>query len=345
MNFSRPKGRDCSEVIFLRKYLLKKILIYVLTFFFAATINWAIPRFMPGNPIHFLIARFATLPESAKVLQSYFTQAFGLDRPLMEQYVNFWRAFFKGDLGISIYLYPQPVLKVILRSLPYTVLLLLPAIIVSFVIGNRFGAFVARKKYLDNIALPIFYTLTAAPYFWFGILLAWLFGVVLKVFPIAGAYSFAMTPSFSWRFVSNYLYHWILPFSSLVLVMLGGWAIGMRNMIIYELEANYSRYMEALGSSQSLIRRYAYRNAILPQVTGLAIQLGTAVAGTLTTEIVFSYPGIGYILMQGILNQDYFLIQGCFLFIIVGVLIANFIVDILYLIIDPRIRKSYTGEI
>jgi len=329
----------------LRKYLTKKAIIYLITFFFAVTIDWVIPRFMPGNPIHFLISRFATLPESVKVIQSYFTQAFGLDKPLHEQYLNFWRALLKGDFGISIYLYPQPVAKVIARSLPYTLIVLLPAALLSFAVGNRLGAFVARKRKLDNFALPIFYTLTAAPYFWFGILLAWLLGVVFRLFPIAGAYSFAMTPSFSWRFVVNFLYHWVLPFSSLFLVMLGGWAIGMRNMIIYELEANYSRYLESLGASQSLIRRYAYRNAILPQVTGLAIQLGTVVAGSLTTEIVFSYPGIGYILMQGILNQDYFLIQGCFLFIILGVLIANFLIDIFYVIIDPRIRKSYTGEV
>jgi peptide/nickel transport system permease protein len=329
----------------LRKYLTKKILVYILTFFFAVTIDWAIPRFMPGNPINFLISRFAGLPESVKVLQSYFTQAFGLDKPLWEQYINFWKALFKGDLGISIYMYPQPVAKIIARSLPYSLIVLLPAVLLSFAIGNRFGAFVARKRRLDNFALPIFYTLTASPYFWFGILLAWIFGVVIPLFPLAGAYSFGTTPSLSWQFVLDFLHHWVLPFGSLFLVMLGGWAIGMRNMIIYELEANYSRYLEALGSSQKLIRRYAYRNAILPQITGLAIQLGTVVAGALTTEIVFSYPGIGYLLMQGILNQDYFLIQGCFLFIILGVLIANFLVDIFYVIIDPRIRKSYSGEV
>ncbi|ACM23525.1 MULTISPECIES: ABC transporter permease [Thermotoga] len=329
----------------MRKYLTKKILVYILTFFFAVTIDWAIPRFMPGNPINFLISRFAGLPESVKVLQSYFTQAFGLDKPLWEQYINFWKALFKGDLGISIYMYPQPVAKIIARSLPYSLIVLLPAVLLSFAIGNRFGAFVARKRRLDNFALPIFYTLTASPYFWFGILLAWIFGVVIPLFPLAGAYSFGTTPSLSWQFVLDFLHHWVLPFGSLFLVMLGGWAIGMRNMIIYELEANYSRYLEALGSSQKLIRRYAYRNAILPQITGLAIQLGTVVAGALTTEIVFSYPGIGYLLMQGILNQDYFLIQGCFLFIILGVLIANFLVDIFYVIIDPRIRKSYSGEV
>ncbi|MEO2151195.1 MAG: ABC transporter permease, partial [Thermococcus sp.] len=139
--------------------------------------------------------------------------------------------------------------------------------------------------------------------------------------------------------------HWILPFLSLFLVMLGGWAIGMRNMIIYEVEADYVRYLEALGASEKTLMKHAFRNAILPQVTGLALQLGTMVAGALTTEIVFSYPGIGYILMQGILNQDYFLIQGCFLVIVISVLVANFIIDLLYAVIDPRVRFSFTeGE-
>lgn len=135
-----------------------------------------------------------------------------------------------------------------------------------------------------------------------------------------------------------------IAFLSLFIVQIGGWAIGMRNLIIYELEANYSRYLEALGASEGLIRRYAFKNAILPQITGLALQLGTIVAGSIATEVVFSYPGMGYMLLQGILNQDYFLVQGVFLFIIIGVLLANFLVDILYMIVDPRIRLGLGGE-
>jgi peptide/nickel transport system permease protein len=128
------------------------------------------------------------------------------------------------------------------------------------------------------------------------------------------------------------------------MVNFGGWAIGMRNMIIYELEADYSHYLEVLGMPRKLIRKYAYRNAILPQITGLALQLGVVIAGALSTEVVFSYPGIGSLLLEAIQNQDYFLIQGCFLFIIIGVLIANFIIDIIYLIVDPRTRKGMLGE-
>ncbi|MFN3327479.1 MAG: ABC transporter permease [Fervidobacterium pennivorans] len=329
----------------MKKYLRMKIFVYLLTFVFAVTIDWLIPRLMPGNPILVLVSRFATLPESAKVVYSYLTKAFGLDLPMWKQYINFWIAFFKGDLGISIYLYPKPVLDVLKSALPYSLGILIPSILASWFVGNTLGAVAARRKRLDSVMLPVMYFITGAPYLWLGILLAYFFGVVLRWFPIAGAYSFALRPHLSWVFISDYLKHWVLPFLSLFIVQLGGWAIGMRNMVIYELEANYVRYLETLGVSRKLIRKYAFRNAILPQVTGLALQLGTVIAGQVTTEVVFSYPGIGYILTQAILNQDYFLIQGCFLFIIIGVLIANFTVDLVYMALDPRIRYSYGGEI
>jgi len=234
--------------------------------------------------------------------------------------------------------------RIIREALPYDLLLTIPAILLSWIVGNKFGAFAARKKRLDNCVLPFSYVLTATPYLWLGILLAWAFGVVFDIFPIAGAYSFRMSPSFSIQFILDYLYHWVLPFLSLFLVQLGGWAIGMRNMIIYELESDYSKYLETMGASDRLIRRYAFKNAILPQVTGLAVQLGVIVTGAITTEIVFSYPGIGYLLNQAIMQEDFFLIQGCFLFVIIGVLLANFIIDIVYIILDPRVRHSMGGE-
>ncbi len=329
----------------MKQYLTRKIFIYFLTFLFAVTIDWLIPRLMPGNPILVLVGRFATLPESAKIMYSYLTEAFGLDKPLWQQYLNFWRAFLQGDLGISIYLYPQPVIKIIMRAIPFSLGLLIPAILTSWFIGNSIGALAARNKKLDSIMLPVMYFITGAPYAWFGLILAYFFGMVLGWFPISGGYSFGMRPHLSLTFIFSLLKHWFLPYISLVIIQLGGWAIGMRNMVIYELEANYSRYLETLGVKNNLIRRYAFRNAILPQVTGLALQLGTIIAGQVTTEVVFSYPGIGYTLAQAILNQDYFLIQGAFLFIIFGVLLANFFVDIVYMILDPRIRFSYGGEV
>jgi len=326
------------------RYFRRKLVIYALTFFLAVTVDWLIPRFMPGNPIQVLIARANLKAESAKVLYSYYMRAFGLDVPIWQQYANFWNALFHGDFGTSLWLFPQPVIRIILRALPYDILLLLPAILLSWFAGNKFGAFAARSKWLDNTVSPVGYVLTATPYMWLGILLAWAFGIVLRVLPFSGAYSYALMPTLSWMFVLSVLEHWILPFVSLFLVMFGGWAIGMRNMIIYELEADYSRYLEALGAPRKLVRRYAFRNAILPQITGLALQLGVIVGGALATEIVFSYPGIGYLVLQAIQNHDYFLLQGCFLFVIIGVLLANLAIDVAYVLVDPRTRTGMQGE-
>jgi peptide/nickel transport system permease protein len=330
--------------VILKRYFGRKLIIYALTFFLAVTIDWVIPRFMPGNPIQILIARFGLRAEAAQMMYSYYMQAFGLDLPIWQQYLNFWLALFHGDLGISVYVFPMPVIKVIMNAVPYDIFLLLPAIILSWIAGNNFGAIAARSRQLDNTILPIGYILTATPDMWLGILLGWSLGIVLHIFPISGAYSFALTPSFSWTFIWSLLQHWFLPFASLFLVMFGGWAIGMRNMIIYELEADYSHYLETLGAPKKLVRKYAFRNAVLPQITGLALKLGVIVAGTLATEIVFSYPGIGFLILQSIQNHDYFLLQGCFLFIIIGVLLANFIIDVVYILVDPRIRMGLQGE-
>ena len=326
------------------KYFRTKLVIYVLTFFLAVTIDWMIPRFMPGNPVQTMLSRAHLHAEAAEMMYGHYIQAFGLDLPIWQQYLNFWIALFHGDLGISVFVFPTPVLQVIMDAVPYDLLLLLPAILLSWLAGNWFGAFAARSKWLDNTVLPLGYILTATPYMWLAILLAWVFGIVLHIFPIAGAFSYAMRPHFSWIFIRSVFEHWVLPFVSLFLVMFGGWAIGMRNMIIYELEADYAHYLEALGAPRGLIRKYAFRNAVLPQLTGLALQLGVIVAGALATEIVFSYPGIGYLILQAIQNQDYFLLQGCFLFIIIGVLLANFIIDVTYVVVDPRTRAGMQGE-
>jgi peptide/nickel transport system permease protein len=328
----------------MRRYFGRKLLVYALTFFLAVTIDWAIPRFMPGNPIQVMLARSGARAEAAEAMYTYYTQAFGLDLPVWQQYLNFWSALFHGDLGTSILVFPQPVAKVIGEAVPYDVALLLPAILLSWIAGNKFGAVAARSKQLDNTVLPIGYILTATPYMWLGILLAWALGIVAGIFPISGAYSYAMVPNLSLKFIGSVLWHWFLPFASIFLVKFGGWAIGMRNLIIYELESDYSHYLEALGAPRKLVRKYAFNNALLPQLTGLALDLGVVVAGALATEIVFSYPGIGYLILQSIQNRDFFLLQGCFLFIIVGVLLANFIIDIVYVLVDPRTRIGMTGE-
>ena len=327
----------------MRRYFGRKLLIYILTFFIAVTVDWMIPRFMPGNPITILISRAGLRGNAVKEMYTYYLDAFGLNLPVWKQYLSFWVAIFHGDLGTSIYLFPTPVKDVILRAIPYDIALLIPAILLSWIAGNNFGAFAARSKRLDNTLLPLGYILTATPYMWLGILLAWVFAIVLGIFPIAGGYSFDMQPHLSWKFIGSLIHHWFLPFASLFIVQFGGWAIGMRNLIIYELESDYSHYLEALGAPRKLVRRYAFNNAMLPQLTGLALQLGVIVAGALATEVVFGYPGIGYLILQAIHNEDYFLIQGCFLFVVIGVLLANFIIDVTYLIVDPRTRTGMQG--
>jgi peptide/nickel transport system permease protein len=326
-----------------RRYFGRKLFVYLLTFFVAATIDWLIPRFMPGNPVQSLLSRSHVTPEALPSLQAYYENLFGLDKPFLQQYANFWVALLHGDLGRSVYLSGSPVTQVIMGAVPYTLALLIPAILLSYWAGNKFGAMAARRHLLDNAVLPIGYVLTATPYMWLAIVIAWLLGSILGIFPISGGYSYALEPSLTWTFISSLLSHWVMPFLSLFLVQFGGWAIGMRNLIIYELDADYSRYLSALGAPSRLIRGYAYRNALLPQVTGLALSLGVVVAGALVTEIVFAYPGLGKLLLAAVQNEDYFLLQGIFLFVIAGVLVANFLVDIAYVVIDPRTRVGMRG--
>src|SRR6476646_9470911 len=287
---------------------------------------------MPGDPVEGLLSRMHAQPGAEQALSGYYSQAFGFDVPLWQQYLNFWAALFHGDLGVSITNFPTPTSALIMSALPYTLALLVPAILLSFWAGNKVGALAARRKVLDNTVLPAGYVLTATPYMWLAIVIAYVFGSVTGVFPLSGAYAYSMQPGWTFEFFKSYGYHWFLPFMSLFLVGFGGWAIGMRNMIIYELESDYSHYLEALGAPSRLVRRYAYRNAVLPQITGLALALGAVVAGALVTEVVFTYPGLGSMILSSIQNRDYFLLQGLFLFIIVGVLIANFLVDVAYVI-------------
>ena len=197
------------------RYLARKLVIYLLTFFVAVTIDWAIAE-----------------------LSGYYTQAFGFDVPIWQQYLNFWAALLHGDLGRSITNFPTPVSELIMGALPYTLALLVPAIVLSFWAGNKVGALAARRKVMDNTVLPASYVLTATPQMWLGIVLAWLFASTWAIFPVSGAYGLDIQPSWSLEFALSFLYHWILPFSALFLVAFGGWAIGMRNMIIYELESD-----------------------------------------------------------------------------------------------------------
>jgi peptide/nickel transport system permease protein len=327
------------------RYFGRKALIYALTFVVAVTLNWLIPRFMPGDPVLRMLTRTSVSnPDAIAPMRAYYENVFGLDVPVWQQYLNYWGELFHGNMGTSVWLFPAPVTDVIMGAVPYTLALLIPAILLSWWAGNKVGALAARRKGLDNTVLPVGYLLTATPYMWLGILLAWSLGLMAGLFPIAGGYSFDRAPSWSLSFLADLFAHWFLPFASLFLVAFGGWAIGMRNLIIYELEADYANYLEALGAPRRLVRRYAFRNAVLPQLTGLALQLGVLVAGALVTEIVFGYPGLGSLILSAITNQDFFLLQGVFLFIVIGVLAANFVIDIVYVLVDPRTRTGMQGS-
>lgn len=321
------------------RYFGRKLAIYALTFVVAVTINWLIPRFMPGDPVRAMVTRAGLQdPEGVAAMREYYTSLFGFDLPVWKQYLNFWGELLSGNFGTSMWAYPKPVGSIILEAVPYTLGLLLPAILLSWWAGNKFGAYAARKKVLDNTVLPMWYVLTATPYMWLAILLAWALGKVAGVFPVGRSFSATLQPGWNWVFIEDLISHWFLPFLSLFLVAFGGWAIGMRNLIIYELEADYAHYLGALGAPQRLVRRYAFRNAVLPQVTGLALQLGVIIGGAVVTEIVFDYRGLGYLVLEAIKASDLFLLQGIFLFIVIGVLVANFIIDIVYVLVDPRTR-------
>jgi peptide/nickel transport system permease protein len=326
------------------RYLVRKIAIYLLTFYVAVTIDWAIPRLMPGDPIQGLIARLQADSTASQHLQGFFTKSFGFDQPLWRQYHSFWEGLLHGDHGPSITYVGSSVSELIWAALPYTLALLVPAILLSYFAGNRVGALAARRKSLDNTVLPLGYMFTATPYVWLAIVLAYFVAFRWGVLPVSGAYDFSVQPAWTWEFAYSFLRHWILPFLTLFLVAFGGWAIGMRNLIIYELESEYANYLMALGAPSKLVRKYAYGNAVLPQMSGLALALGAVVGGALVTEIVFSYPGMGSLIIAAINNSDYFLLQGVFLFIIIGVLLANFIVDIAYVIVDPRTRTGIQGS-
>jgi peptide/nickel transport system permease protein len=327
------------------RYFVRKLFVYLVTFVVAVTVDWAIPHLMPGNPVLALMSRIqAQDPQVAQQMYHHYMRAFNLDLPLWKQYWYFWVSLFHGDLGTSIVQFPSSVVSIIVGAAPYTLGLLIPAILLSWYAGNKVGALAARRKVLDNTVLPVGYALTATPYMWLAILVSFAFAVTFRLFPVGFGYDPTATRAWSWSFAGNLLYHWFLPFLSLFLVSFGGWAIGMRNLIIYELESDYSHYLAALGAPQRLIRKYAFRNAMLPQITGLALQLGAVLTGALVTEIVFSYPGLGFQIYRAITNEDYFVIQGIFLFIIIGVLVANFLVDLAYVLVDPRTRIGMEGR-
>ena len=303
---------------------------------------------MPGNPITGIVAKMASGGAPSDVLEKLYNsyiQEFGLDKPL---YIQFWDYLVKvlhGDLGVSFSLYPIRVNEILAKALPWTIALQVPSIIIGWLLGNFLGVTAAYKKgKFDSVLFPFSLFISCIPYYCLAIILLYFFGVVLHILPTNGGYSMNLVPSFSISFILDVLKHYFLPFLSIVLVTIGGQAVGMREMSIYELNTDYVNYSKSLGIKESKIIRYVFRNAMLPQITGLALSLGTMVGGALIVEIVFSYPGVGTWLFNGIRQQDYPLIQGGTLLVTMAVLTANFFIDIIYSFVDPRIKASQIEE-
>jgi peptide/nickel transport system permease protein len=330
------------------RYFVGKSLWFLITLFFAFILNFMLPRLMPGDPVAGIVARMAQgMTEAAGVQAIYeqYTELFGLNKPLYEQFFIYVNNVLHGDFGYSISQYPRTVADVIGSSILWTVILQLPAIIVGWMIGNVLGALAAyRKSGFDKVLMPTSLFMSSLPAFGMAVILLVLFAVSMELFPTSGGYGFDMIPNFSWGFIWSVIMHYQLPFWSIVLVLIGGQAIGMRSMAIYELNADYVKFSRFMGIKDNKILRYVFRNAMLPQVTGLALAIGTLVGGALVAEIIFSYPGLGTTILSAVLGGDYPLISATALIITIMVLVSTFIIEILYGFIDPRIKAAQTDD-
>ena len=310
----------------------------------AFLLNFILPRLMPGDPVAGIVARLAqgmTNATGVQAIYQKYVDLFGTNKPMWEQFIIYIKNVMHGDFGYSFSQYPRTVADVIGSSIWWTIGLQLPAIIVGWLIGNTLGALAAYLKGgFDKVLLPVSIFVSNLPAFGMAVILLVIFGVGLNWLPTSGGYGFDLIPSFSPTFFWSVIVHYQLPFWSIVLIAIGGQAIGMRSMAIYELNADYVKYSRFLGIPDRKIVGYVFRNAMLPQVTGLALSVGTMVGGALFAEIIFSYPGLGTTLKDAVLGQDYPLISAASLIITVMVLIANFTIEILYGIIDPRIKAA-----
>jgi peptide/nickel transport system permease protein len=327
-----------------QKYFLNKLVWFLITLVCAFLLNFILPRLMPGDPVAAIVSRMAQgMSNSAGVQAIYqqYTELFGTNKPLLEQFFIYMRNVVRGDFGFSFSQYPRTVASVLAASIWWTVCLQFPAIIVGWLIGNTLGALAAYLKGgFDKVVMPFSLFVSNFPAFGMAVILMVIFGVNLKWLPTSGGYGFDLIPSFTWGFMWSVIVHYQLPFWSIVLIAIGGQAIGMRSMSIYELNADYVKYSRFLGIPDRKIVGYVFRNAMLPQITGLALSIGTMVGGALVAEIVFSYPGLGSTILTAVMGQDYPLISGATLIITVMVLAANFIIEMVYGLIDPRIKAA-----
>jgi peptide/nickel transport system permease protein len=325
-------------------YLARRFGFYLVTAWAAITMNFFIPRLMPGNPAQILVSRMSAQGPVAPGLYHALQVAFGLNTnsSLLTQYFQYWGELFHGNLGVSITYYPSTVTSVIATALPWTIGLIGMSTIIAFVLGTGIGTLAAwrRGSWLD-VALPTTAFLQALPYFWLGLVAIEIFAVKLGWFPISGGYDTGIATTFGGTFIGSVSYHAVLPATTIVLASMSGWMVGQRNVMITTLDQDYVLVAQAKGVSQRRVMiMYAARNAILPNFASFAVALGLVVSGALLVELVFSYPGIGYVLLSAVNNEDYPLMEAIFLIITLAVLAANFMADLVYVLLDPRARQE-----
>jgi peptide/nickel transport system permease protein len=324
------------------KYLLKHIGLYLAAAWVSLTINFLLPRAMPGDPVTSMIARMhgKMTPEQIEALR----KAFGFSNaPILQQYFDYLAHVLRGDFGLSISAYPEKVSTIIASAFLWTVLLGTVTLILSFVIGTILGVIVGWRRggWLDSILPGLFNFLGSFPYFFLAMLSLFVLGFLLKWFPLSHAYSDYLSPGWNLAFAGSVITHLALPAATVILVSIGGWLIGMRSTMIGVLAEDYITMAEAKGLPQwRVMFQYAMRNAILPNVTQFGMSVGFILGGLILTELVFSYPGLGFYLIRSVMASDYPLMQALFFMITLTVLVANFIVDLLYVRLDPRVRVS-----
>jgi peptide/nickel transport system permease protein len=334
---------------------------YLLTFIVAVSINFVLPRLGDASPVDVIMARAGSNLDAAtaREQEETYLKEFGLvqvdergeivrdasGKPLPTslpvQFVRYVVLSLQGDLGTSILQYPRRVSEIIGSALPWTLALQLPTIVLGWFVGNTLGALAAYfRGVIDRVIYPLALLTSAIPAFCLGILLVYVFGIHLEWLPAVGGYDEGVVPGLSAAFLASASYYYVLPFVSIFVIIVGHQAIGMRSMCIYELGTDYVRYAKLLGMQERKIVRYMFRNAMLPQLTGLALALGGMVGGALVAEMIFSYPGLGMAILTAIQGNDYPLITGCTLLVTVCVLCANFCVDLLIGLLDPRVRSG-----
>jgi peptide/nickel transport system permease protein len=323
------------------RFLGSRAAFYLFTLWAAITINFFLPRMMKGDAVSQYLARNRNVtPEAADALRALL--GLDTDKSLVEQYLDYWAHLLRGDLGVSLLHGLRPVTDVISQALPWTVGLVGFATIVSFAIGTIGGGIIGwRRGSKLDVFVPITTFLGTIPYFWLGLLAIAAFSVNLRWFPIGKAYGVGMRPEWTFEFIGQVIHHGTLPAVTIVIASLGGWMLGMRNMMLTVLDEDYITVAQAKGlPNRRVLWGYAARNAVLPQIQSFALSIGFIVGGTIVMEMVFSYPGIGKLLLDATNAKDYALMQGVFLVITISVLVANVLADIAYAFLDPRTRQT-----